>query len=249
MDTLSYVGHATALIRLGGTSVLTDPILRRHLGPLRRQAPTVDPELVKAPDLVLISHLHRDHLDFPSLRRLPMGTRAIVPRGAADLIAGSSELAVSELSPGETTTVNGLAVTATEAVHDGRRERWGGIDAEPLGYVIEGGGRRVYFAGDTDLFDGMAGLAPLDLALLPVWGWGPAIGTGHLDPVRAAESLSMLRPRLAVPIHWGTFYPAGLRRFRPEPLSEPPLEFERTARELCPEVEVRVLSPGEGTEL
>ena len=59
----------------------------------------------------------------------------------------------------------------------------------------------------------------------------------------------MLRPRLAVPIHWGTFYPIGLRRLRPEPLTEPPLEFARLAAELAPEVEVRVLQPGSETEL
>ena len=67
----------------------------------------------------------------------------------------------------------------------------------------------VFFAGDTDLFDEMSGLVPkLDLALLPIWGWGPTIGPGHLDPGRAAEALTLLAPRLAVPIHWGTLRPA-----------------------------------------
>jgi L-ascorbate metabolism protein UlaG (beta-lactamase superfamily) len=95
----------------------------------------------------------------------------------------------------------------------------------------------------------MSGLGSLDLALLPVWGWGPSVGDGHLNPERAAMALEMLRPRLAVPIHWGTFYPLGLRRLRPRPLTQPPLEFARLAQRRAPEVEVRVLEPGSETDL
>jgi L-ascorbate metabolism protein UlaG (beta-lactamase superfamily) len=87
------------------------------------------------------------------------------------------------------------------------------------------------------------------VALLPIWGWGPSVGSGHLDPERAARALTLLRPRLAVPIHWGTFYPVGLRRLRPDPLVRPPLEFARLARDLAPDVEVRVLQPGSETSL
>ena len=76
--------------------------------------------------------------------------------------------------------------------------------------MIEGDGRRVYFAGDTDLFDGMADLAPVDVALLPIWGWGPTMGPGHMDPARAAQAAALLRARLAIPIHWGTYYPIHL---------------------------------------
>jgi L-ascorbate metabolism protein UlaG (beta-lactamase superfamily) len=85
----------------------------------------------------------------------------------------------------------------------------------------------------------------LDLALLPVWGWGPTLGPGHLNPDRAARAAALLSPRLAVPIHWGTLYPPGLARLRPRPLSEPPREFAARARVLAPEVEVRVATPGE----
>jgi L-ascorbate metabolism protein UlaG (beta-lactamase superfamily) len=192
----------------------------------------------------LISHLHRDHLDLPSLRRFPSSTPLVVPRGAGGVVARARRDEILEISRGETISAGQIEVTAVPAVHDGRRDRWGGQRIEPLGYVISGGGRKVYFAGDTDLFDGMADLGPLDLALLPIWGWGPSVGTGHLDPARAAQALAMLRPRVAVPIHWGTFYPAGLRRLRPAPLSQPPLEFRRLAAELVPEVRVEVLQPG-----
>ncbi len=155
---------------------------------------------------------------------------------------------IVELGRGETVSIGEVEVTAVPAEHGGRRGRWG-REIEPLGYVIRNDERSVYFAGDTDLFDEMSELGPVDVALLPVWGWGPSVGEGHLDPGTAARALTLVRPRLAVPIHWGTFYPAGVRRWRPEPLVEPPHEFARLARELAPEVEVRVLQPGSETSL
>ena len=96
-------------------------------------------------------------------------------------------------------------MTAVPALHDGRRTPVGQAGEDALGYVIAGGGRRVYFAGDTELFEEMSGLRPLDLALLPVWGWGPSLNPGHLDPA-GARALALLRPRVAVPIRLGTFY-------------------------------------------
>lgn len=248
MDRLSYIGHATTLLRLGGSSILTDPMLEQWLGPLRRQGPEPPRELPRIPDVVLISHLHRDHLHLRSLRRLPRSTPLVAPRGAARWVSGSGSDEIREIGQGETISISGVEVTAVPAVHDGRRDRWG-PQIDPLGFLVKGGGRAVYFAGDTDLFPEMSRLGRLDLALLPVWGWGPSVGTGHLNPEAAARALTLLRPRLAVPIHWGTFYPVGLRRLRPGPLSEPPLEFARWAHELTPEVEVRVLEPGSETSL
>jgi L-ascorbate metabolism protein UlaG (beta-lactamase superfamily) len=248
MDTLSYPGHATALLRLGGATMITDPILRRNLGPLWRHGPPVDLDQARSADVVLVSHLHRDHLDMPSLKRLPARTPVVVPRGAGRLVARAGATEVVEVSPGESVSIAGLQVTATPALHDGHRDPWG-RQVLPVGYLLEGGGRRVYFAGDTDLFDEMESLRPLDLALIPIWGWGPTLGEGHLGPVRAAGSLHLLRPRIAVPIHWGTFYPLGLGRLRPDRLTQPPLEFARAAADAAPEVEIRILQPGETTSL
>jgi len=248
MDRLTYIGHATTLIRLEGTSVLTDPMLRAGLGPLRRQGPPPPPALPKLPDAVLISHLHRDHLYIPSLRRVPSKTPIVVPRGAARLVEKAGPHPIVELGRGETVSVGEVELTAVPAEHGGRRGRWGN-EIEPVGYVIRNEERSVYFAGDTDLFDEMSEVGPVDVALLPVWGWGPSIGEGHLDPETAARALTLVRPRLAVPIHWGTFYPAGVRRWWPGPLAEPPHEFARLARELAPGVEVRVLQPGSETSL
>jgi L-ascorbate metabolism protein UlaG (beta-lactamase superfamily) len=236
-------------MRVGSSSILTDPLLGGWLGPLRRQGPKPASELPAAADLVLISHLHRDHLDLPSLRRIPQGTPLVVPRGTAEWVPRAGTRDLREVDRGETISIGGTEVTAVRAVHDGHRDFKRGAGIEPLGYLIRAGNRTIYFAGDTDLFPEMSDLGPIDLALLPVWGWGPGIGPGHLDPERAARALQRVRPRLAVPIHWGTFYPVGLRRFRPGPLTEPALEFARHARELAPEVEVRIVDPGSETSL
>jgi L-ascorbate metabolism protein UlaG (beta-lactamase superfamily) len=113
-----------------------------------------------------------------------------------------------------------------------------------VGYVFHGDSA-VYFAGDTDLFPEMSDIhGALDVALLPVWGWGPTLGHGHLTPKRAAESLAMLRPRAAIPIHWGTFAPLGLGWLRPRFLTAPPHEFASHASDVAPDVKVHVVHPG-----
>lgn len=247
MDRLTYIGHATTLLRLDGLSILTDPMLRGWLGPLHRQGPKPDPGIASIADLVLISHLHRDHLDLPSLRRVPASTPVVVPQDAAKWAAKAGAENIREVGAGETVSVGEVEITGVPAVHDGYRDRHRGAQIQALGYLLRRGGRTAYFAGDTDLFPQMSDLAPVDLALLPIWGWGLSAGEGHLDPERAARALQMIRPRVAVPIHWGTFYPAGLRLLRPAPLTEPAREFARLASGLAPEVDVRILEPGSET--
>jgi L-ascorbate metabolism protein UlaG (beta-lactamase superfamily) len=226
--------------------LLTDPVLGAWLGPLHRQGPAPAAEVTEGLDAVLISHLHRDHLDLRSLRRLSPGVPLIVPAGTRAFFARRGFGEVVELGPGRSHQVGPALITATPADHDiGRR----GIAAEPVGHLIEGT-RRVYFAGDTDLFAGMADLdAGLDLALLPVWGWGPTLGPGHMNPERAARAAALLAPRVAVPIHWGTFYPAGLARRRPRPLAGPPREFAARLRDLAPAVAAEILAPGSSLDL
>jgi L-ascorbate metabolism protein UlaG (beta-lactamase superfamily) len=248
VDRVTWVGHATALVQLDGCRVLTDPVLRARFAHLRRHAPAPSVETAERLDAVLVSHMHGDHLDLPSLRRIDRATRLIVPRGAARYLHGAGLPGAEEIAAGESIEVGSLRVTAVRAEHDDRRRPFGGPRAEAVGYVVSGS-RRVYFAGDTDLFAAMEDLEDVDVALLPVWGWGPSLGEGHLDPDRAAEAAALVRPRVAVPIHWGTFYPVGLRRWRPNPLREPPERFAARVAALAPEVEVRVLAPGDSTPI
>ena len=180
-DRVTYLGHATVLLEIGGSRILTDPILRNRLAHLRRRGPA--PELDGLTlDAILISHLHLDHLDLPSLRRLPLDTPVVVSGGGGRLLARAGFSAVEEVVPGDTLRVGAVSITAVEAVHDGRRWPFG-EGAGSLGFVV-GGSSRTYFAGDTDVFPAMSGLGALDLALLPVWGWGPTWGTGTWAPPR-----------------------------------------------------------------
>jgi L-ascorbate metabolism protein UlaG (beta-lactamase superfamily) len=238
---VTWIGHATVLIELGGVRLLTDPVLREWLAHLRRHGPSPPEGLVDDLDAVLISHLHLDHLDLPSLRQVRRTTRLLVPRGAGRLLRREGFPQVEEIAAGEQLDVAGVTVAAVPAVHDGRRFPYG-PKADTLGFVVGG---RVYFAGDTDLFDGMAELAGLQLALLPVWGWGPSLGAGHLDPQAAARAAALLQPRMAIPIHWGTFYPRLLARYKRDRLTAPPHEFAAAVARLAPGVAVHVLAPGE----
>jgi L-ascorbate metabolism protein UlaG (beta-lactamase superfamily) len=244
---IQYVGHATVHIDLDGVRILTDPLLRNRVAHLRR-ATGVSPRSLRGIDAVLISHAHYDHLDLPSLERLGKKVPVVVPRGLGGLLRKRRFESVVEIGVGETLAIGELQVRAVTAEHDRRRGPLG-ASADPVGYVVAGS-KNVYFAGDTDLFDAMSELGPVDLALLPIWGWGPGLGGGHLDPVRAAEAAARINPRVVVPIHWGTYFPIhlGLAR-KPAFLDVPPLEFVAAMREAAPEVQVRVLAVGEGLEL
>jgi L-ascorbate metabolism protein UlaG (beta-lactamase superfamily) len=243
---LTFVGHATALVAMDGVRLLTDPLLRRRVAHLRRRE---RPEPLREIDAVLVSHAHYDHLDLPSLELLGRSTRVVVPRGLGRLLARRGFEDVVEVEAGERVKFGGVTAEATPADHDGRRRPFG-AQGPALGYLLTGS-HRIYFAGDTDLFDEMSSLADgLDVALLPIWGWGPKLGSRHLDPLRAARALTLLRPRIAVPIHWGTYHPLhlGLRR-APSYMREPADRFRELAAEAAPDVDVRILQPGESLEL
>ncbi len=246
---VTYVGHATVLIEIDGVRLLTDPVLRRRVGPLWRHGAPPDRQLVEDVDAVLISHLHHDHADVPSLRRLSRTVPVLAAPGSGDFLASLGFGDVRELAPSDSATVAGVRVTATEANHPAGGRRFERA-SRAVGFELARQ-RRIYFAGDTDLFDGMEtiGSGGLDLALLPIWGWGTNIGAGHLDPERAARAAALLAAKLVVPIHWGTLYPFGLARLRPEPLRAPPRQLAAWMRELAPQSELRVLAPGEATSL
>ncbi|MEN8654654.1 MBL fold metallo-hydrolase [Streptomyces sp. 21So2-11] len=245
---ITWWGHATCTVEDSGVRVLTDPLFARRLAHLRRRRGAVPPPAAAEADAVLVSHLHSDHLHLPSLARLAPGTRLIVPRGAPRAVPGLrrlSALHITEVDAGDEVRVKDLRVRAVPALHDGRRLPMGPHRAPALGFVITGEAR-TYFAGDTGLFDTMAdAVGPVDVALLPVGGWGPYLGQGHLDAGRAAQALARISPHSAVPVHYGTYWPIGMDGVRPHEFHAPGEEFVRQAARLAPEVAVHRLAHGE----
>ncbi|MEU5701333.1 MBL fold metallo-hydrolase [Streptomyces aurantiacus] len=245
---ITWWGHATCTVEDSGVRVLTDPLFVRRLAHLRRRRGAPPPAEAALAEVTLVSHLHADHLHVPSLARLAPGTRLLVPRGARRAVPGLRRLGhlkLTEVAPGDRVQVGDLAVRVVSARHDGRRLPVGPRRAPALGYVIEGEAR-TYFAGDTGLFETMAEeVGPVDVALLPVGGWGPHLGEEHLDAGRAADALARLRPGSAVPVHYGTYWPIGMDSVRPHEFHAPGTEFVRLAAERAPGVTVHLLEHGE----
>lgn len=241
-EALSYVGHSTLLVEAGGARFLTDPVLGRGIGHIRRRVPEPRSESLLPLDAVLLSHLHHDHLHPRSLRRVARDCPVLAPRGCGKLLRRRGIREVIEVEAGDRVAVGGIEIEALPAVHDGRRYPVG-PPRPALGFLVDGP-VRTYFAGDTDLFPSMEQLAGrVDVAALPVWGWGPRVPPGHLNPERAAQAAALIRPRVAIPIHWGTLVAIGSQRGT-DPL-EPPRAFADAVARIAPEVEVRILMAGE----
>jgi L-ascorbate metabolism protein UlaG (beta-lactamase superfamily) len=243
---IRFVGHSTVLLELPGLRILTDPFLRNRLGPLRRHGALPDAEELGRIDLVLLSHAHPDHFDRSSLRSLAGDPLVIVPRGLGRAVRRVG-LRARELEIGEAAGI--AAQWRVEAIA-ARHWRWPTAPrAAAIGFLLEGPGRTgIYFPGDTSRFPGMAALAGrVDLALLPVGRWGPHVSPGHLSPRTAAEVARDVGARFAVPVHWGTLYPAGLPT-GPR-LTEPATRFTRWAERVAPGLRVLALQPGSETTI
>lgn len=255
MPEVTWWGHATTTVQDSGVRVLTDPVLTRRLGHLRRlRGPVPDRDAVSA-DIVVISHLHSDHLHLPSLASLQHGATVVVPAGAVSIVRGlrrvarARRLRLLEAVPGDEFEAGPVTVRAVPAEHDGRRWPIGPGRVQSLGYVVTGEAR-TYFAGDTDLYGSMPDeVGRCDVALLPVGGWGPKLGAGHLNAERAAHALARLGSAAAVPIHYGTFCPVGLGLRPGRWFSGPGHDFAAHASAKAPTATVRVLAPGQTADL
>jgi L-ascorbate metabolism protein UlaG (beta-lactamase superfamily) len=237
---LTWWGHSTASLTDQRTHLLTDPVLTDRVAHLTRRRGASPSRL--SPDAVLVSHLHHDHLHLPSLRRLPARTRVVLPVGGAGLLDALG-LDPVEVEPGDTVTVGGLSVRAVRAMHDGRRHPGSSWTGPALGFVVEGTAR-TWFVGDSGPAPTLgADVGSPDVVLVPVGGWGPvsraAVRDQHLGPPEAAALVARVGASRAVPIHYGTLWPSGLRA--KQSFLSPGERFAA----LCPQA--RVLAPGEST--
>jgi L-ascorbate metabolism protein UlaG (beta-lactamase superfamily) len=239
---LTWIGHATVLAVLGDVRVLTDPVLTGRVAHLRRHG-DVAPDASVGAEAVLISHVHMDHLHIPSLRLLG-DTPLVVPEGAGRWLRRHGFADVAETRVGDRAIFGSVTVETVPAIHPAGRGPHSRMSAAAVGYVLTSSRRSVYFAGDTDLFDGMGDLPPVDVALLPIGGWGPTLGPGHLDPAQAARATDLIRPELVVPIHWGTYSRITPRRRPPTWLDRPAEQFAAALAEIGQADRLRLLGPG-----
>jgi L-ascorbate metabolism protein UlaG (beta-lactamase superfamily) len=224
--TLSNLGHATLLINFYGMRVITDPSLFEGvglsmsglftIGPHRYNPPPLTPEQIPAPDVILITHAHMDHLDIPSLRALPKSAVVIACDRCGDLIAPLGFSEVRELKWGESTTVNGLTVTAMGARHWGRRWPPLGKDRGFNSYVLDKDGHRMLVGCDSALTEAFTPLRanPPEVAAFSIGAYDPWIWN-HANPEQVWTMFQQTGAQWLVPIHWGTF------KLSREPMDEP----------------------------
>jgi L-ascorbate metabolism protein UlaG (beta-lactamase superfamily) len=241
---VTYVGHATVLVRLGAMSVLTDPVYSsRLILPKRLVAPGIPLGDLPPLDVVLVSHGHMDHLDVPTHRRLPKtATVAVVAKNLADLVAGCGYRDVVELCWGDRFRVDELTITAVPVKHWGTRNLWPD-ERGWTGFVLEHRDGTVFFPGDTAYFPGFREYGrrwAIDVALLPIGAYSPpAFRRVHMNPEDALQTLLDLGATAMVPIHWGTFVVSY------EPIDEPVAWLVDLARERGLADRIAVLRHGE----
>ena len=214
MTAVTWWGHSFTTVELPGATVVTDPLMVRRLFHVRRATPP-PPSTATRADLVLVSHLHHDHLHVPTLRRFDDTVPVVVPRGAVRAVRPLERLVTIEVSPGDRLQVAGVDIEVLPARHDGRRDkRPGAAEAVSVGYRFGRGGTTCWYPGDTGPMD-FRGVRPVDLALVPIGGWGPSLGDGHLDPLQALEATQQVGARWILPVHYGTYWPVVLRSTGP----------------------------------
>ncbi|MEZ0228000.1 MAG: MBL fold metallo-hydrolase [Planctomycetota bacterium] len=220
---LTWIGHATFVLRLAGKLVATDPIWSMRVGGVvkRKAPPGVPLEAVPPLDVVLVTHDHMDHMDFPTLRRLARpGVLAVTPLGNGPRLRGCGFERVVELDWWQAHREGDLDITLVPARHWSMRAPRTRNETLWGGFVLRGPEGCVYHSGDTAFFDGFREIGErfaIDWALLPIGGYKPRwfFEPQHVDPDEALRAFEMLKAKTFVAMHWGTF------RLTDEPLGEP----------------------------
>ena len=207
-----WIGHATILLRIGNLTILTDPVMSNRVGiglglitggPHRLYAPALSVNQLPPIDLILISHAHFDHLDRPTLCRLPKETPVITAHHTLDLIRDLGFRRITELQWGESLDFSGLKFTARKVNHWGARtffDQHRGYNA----YLIESADHRVLYGGDSAYQDHFKDLTDIDLAILGIGGYDPYV-QAHATPEQAWEMANHMNAEHLLPMHHSTF--------------------------------------------
>jgi L-ascorbate metabolism protein UlaG (beta-lactamase superfamily) len=247
--TLTWWGHSSSTWQDVDTTVLFDPVLTARLGHLRRVRGPVPAPNAAGADIILISHLHADHTHLPSLRLVPASAVLIAPAGSRRLLEPITARGVQlrEVEPGDLLESGGLQIRVLAADHDGRRHPGSPHRGPAIGYLVQGS-RRCWYPGDTGPDLSLEEVRHVDIALVPVGGWGPTLGQGHLDAQQAAQVIGRTNPDHAVPVHCGTWWPVGLPQ-RPSLIDRPSVAFAEHVARLSPTTSVHLLRHGQSVTL
>jgi L-ascorbate metabolism protein UlaG (beta-lactamase superfamily) len=250
--TLTWLGHATVVLDIDGVRLVADPILRRHNGVLRRRGHPPEPEAWRGSDAVLLSHLHHDHAEVASLRLL--GDVPVLTAVPNAVWVARKGLVGRGLAEGVWVPVGegDVRVRLVPAVHHSRP-----MPHRPnaaVGHLVRGPSGVVWLAGDTDRYPGMEDLAtlagaPIDLAVVPIGGWGPRLSPGHMGPAAAAAACHASGARAAVPVHWKTLHLPGGAWFPRGWMDAPGALFEEALARDVPSCRPLVLDVGESVTL
>jgi L-ascorbate metabolism protein UlaG (beta-lactamase superfamily) len=222
---LTWIGHASFVLRLGGALVATDPVFATRMGPRRRLSPPgVAPGRIPPLDVVTVSHSHYDHLDVPSLRALASrgAPTFVVPSDNGSVLRSAGIGPVIELGWWESADVAGVRVTCVPSQHWSMRVPWDRNTRLWGGFVVESPEGTAYHAGDTAMservFREIGQRFRIDWAMLPIGAYDPPwfMSSQHMNPEEAGRAWELLGARTLVAMHWGTF------RLTDEPPGEPP---------------------------
>ncbi|MFA4934206.1 MAG: MBL fold metallo-hydrolase [Candidatus Methanoperedens sp.] len=209
-NSITFIGHSTALIHLNGTNILTDPNFNNWAVIVHRaREPGIKIENLPKIGAILISHAHRDHLDKWTMDQLPKDTPVLISEGNGDILRDWGFTDVREMNIWNKTEVNGINITAVPAKHSGARNSAFADFPKALSYIIQGD-KTVYFVGDTGLFDGLKEIgnySQIDAALLPIGAYSPRwfMKSHHMSPDDAIQAMALLGAKEMIPIHWGSF--------------------------------------------
>jgi L-ascorbate metabolism protein UlaG (beta-lactamase superfamily) len=242
---LRFLGHATFAINLDGQNIITDPVFTQTVTFLKRHSLPVNPNWYQSPDLILVSHAHLDHFHPPSLRKLNRQIPCLVAPGLKTKFMKLGFTKVTELPVSHTYHFKKLTLKAVYAKHQASFLPGTKPISDCIGFLIMGS-QTIYFPGDTDFYPQMKHLAKLkiDLCLIPIWGWAIDDHGLHLNPQKAVRALRLIKPKVAIPYHWGTFLPISFKLFFARFLIHPVNLFALEAQKLSPGVKIIILPPG-----
>ncbi|MEW5735174.1 MAG: MBL fold metallo-hydrolase [Thermodesulfobacteriota bacterium] len=241
---ITYVGHATVLIELGGKAFLTDPVFTDRIATVRRQSPPgLLPRDLPRLSAILISYGHYDHLDLASLAMLDPRAPAVTPLRASRLLPGKNGRRFVELGYEKSWEAGEVSVTAVPARHFGGRFLVDSLFRPAAGFVLKSAAACAYFAGDTAYsghFTEIGRRHAPDIAILPIGAYRPrfVMRSSHMDPAEALQAFADLGAQIMIPMHWGAF------ALSLEPMDEPVRRLSELAEKQGLRDRVKVLEPG-----